>query len=173
MSEDWKVTFGFYLNTEDHGSSHVVFHGRDKNLTIQISEFSRIWISQCKNGGYPVVHAKGLITLNLTDVYRFHFKATDKGAGELDATWLRLMPDHHHEGGDDGHDDRCTECAGAHDEMAGAETPVDHEGCGCTDQGNTSDGEHEGGGCSGGHSGQVRWITHGLGGGNIWVVPES
>lgn len=180
------ITFGFNVNMDDPSENSLVFQGRNEDMTVHPLEIAKVWFKPCKNGGYPSVHMKGKALVNNTDIYRFHFKATDKGAGMYDATWMKLWPIHGHggeEGGDTGDDCNCSEesdtgdgidsCNGGEESscQGGACAGGDGSGGGCSGD--------DGGGCSGeggegGHGKMVRWGTHSLGGGNIWVVmPES
>lgn len=185
-----RISFGFNVDKDDPSENSLVFQGRNKDLNVHTLEITKVWFKPCKNGGYPSVHMKGKALVNHTDVYRFHFKATDKGAGIYDATWMKLWPIHGHggeEGGEDGgdtHEDDCS-CGEDTDTGDGIDSCDGGEESSCQG-GACSGGGGSGGGCSGddeggcsgggegGHGNMIRWVTHSLGGGNIWVVmPEG
>jgi len=177
-----RITFGFNVNKDDPSDNSLVFQGRNKNMTVHPLEITKVWFKPCKNGGYPSVHMKGMALVNNTDVYRFHFKATDKGAGIYDATWMKLWPTTHHEGEEDGetHDDcSCSEDSDSGDGIDSCDGGSGCQGGACSGGGGSDGGcSDDGGGCSGGgegdHGRMVKWITHSLGGGNIWVImPED
>lgn len=189
-----RITFGFSVDKDDPSANSLVLQGRNRDMTVHPLEITKVWFKPCKNGGYPSVHMKGTALVNGTDVYRFHFKATDKGAGMFDACWMKLWPVHHDGGdendtGDDAtHDDDCScsedsESGDGIDSCDGGEQSS-CQGGGCSGGGGSGEGG-SGGGCSGdeggcsgggegGHGKMIKWVTHSLGGGNIWVVmPEG
>lgn len=175
--EGARISFGFSADVNDDSKNSLVLLGRNINFTVHALEFSKIWFKPCKNGGYPSVHMKGKALVNETDLYRFHFKATDKGPGGIDALWLKLWPLTH--GGDDhgeDHDDcSCsedTEHEGVDGCDGGSHSDCQQGGCsgggggGCSEGGcdHGSEGGCDGGcsgGGSGGHGRMVRWICHG------------
>lgn len=180
-----KITFGFNVDKDDPSKDSLVFQGRNRDMTVHTLEITKVWFKPCKNGGYPSVHMKGKALVNGTDEYRFHFKATDKGAGLYDACWLKLWPVHH-DGGDE-HDDGGDDCSCSEDSESG--DGVDScdggeesscQGGGCSGGGGSGggcsgdEGGCSGGGGDGGHGKMIKFVTHSLDGGNIWVVmPES
>jgi hypothetical protein len=174
---DKRITFGFYAEVGNKSQSSLVLQGRDLDMTVHAVKIGKVWFTPCKNGEFPSVHVKGEALVDGTDLYRFHFKATDKGLGKLDTVWLKLWPKTH---GGDGQDSTtndtsegdcsCSELSveGGIDVCDGGSN-IDHLDSGC------SGGD---GGCSGGSDGghgmMIRWMAHGLGGGNIWaVMPEE
>ncbi|MCU0851810.1 MAG: hypothetical protein MUC90_00930 [Thermoplasmata archaeon] len=178
-----RITFGFNVDKDDPSENSLVFQGRNRDFNVHTLEITKVWFKPCKNGGYPSVHMKGTALVNNTDVYRFHFKATDKGTGIYDAAWMKLWPTTHHDGeeGGDEHGDDCS-CSEHSDSGDGVDSCDGGSGCqggACSGGGEDGGCSHDdGGGCSGGgesgHGRMVKWVTHSLGGGNIWVVmPEG